>query len=124
MFEQWHENISLKCFLQTTVKLPEWCLGGSKSKGLDKDILETDQDDLKLIDFNISKRVRDPEKFIESESPFTSQFQLSNEFTSKYEYFMTGKVAEIQFEVQQLRDRLDRYMSKFPTRFAENSDTH
>ena len=42
VFEQWHENISLKCFLQTTVKLPEWCLGGSKSKGLDKDILETD----------------------------------------------------------------------------------
>ena len=57
--------------------------------------------------------------FLESESPFEIKFQLASEFTNKYEYFMQGRVNEIQAALQQIRDRFDRYMSKFPKRFTD-----
>ena len=67
-----------------------------------------------MTDLQITKRIRDPEMFLESESPFTSKFKLEKEFTNKYEYYMQGKVDDIQTELQLMRDRLDKYMSKFP----------
>lgn len=57
--------------------------------------------------------------FLESESPFTSKFKLEKEFTNKYEYYMQGKVDDIQTELQLMRDRLDKYMSKFPQKFSD-----
>ena len=45
-----------------------------------------------MIDMNVTKRVRDPDAFIETQSAFESQFKLMNEFTKKYEYKMKGTV--------------------------------
>ena len=33
--------------------------------------------------------------FLENEAPFEAKFQLSGEFTNKYEYYMQGKVDDI-----------------------------
>ena len=48
-----------------------------------------------MIDFNITRRVRNPGAFIESQSAFSSQFKLMNEFSKKYEYKMKGTVDAI-----------------------------
>ena len=52
--------------------------------------------DTKTTDLQVTKRIRDPDMFLESESPFEAKFQLAGEFTNKYEYFMQGRVNEIQ----------------------------
>ena len=77
------------------------------------------EQDEKTTDLQVTKRKREPEMFLESEAPFEIKFQLAGEFTNKYEYFMQGRVNEIQATLQQIRDRFDRYMSKFPKRFID-----
>jgi len=59
----------------------------------------SEEEDEKLIDFYITRRLWDPEAFIESQSAFESQFRLMNEFTDKYEYKMRGTVEVIQKEL-------------------------
>ena len=46
----------------------------------------TVEDDEKLVDMAITQRIRNPDAFLESTSPFESQFRLSQEFKDKYEY--------------------------------------
>ena len=47
------------------------------------------------VELNVTRRVRLPEKFMESESALPNQFQLAEEFTGKYEYWMKGRADEI-----------------------------
>ena len=94
VFEQWHENISLQCVITTSVKLPYAMLGDVK-RTFGQEKIQNEEDEEKLIDLNITRRLRDPEAFIESQSAFESQFRLMNEFTDKYEYKMKGTVEVI-----------------------------
>ena len=52
-----------------------------------------------MIDLEVNSRIYDNKRNFEVESPFTSKFQLTDKFTKKYEYFMEGKVSEIQKEL-------------------------
>ena len=129
VFEHWHQNISIKCNITTSAKLPTWCLKDettNNAQSIDKAETFPDKQDFldeKMTDLQITKRVRDQDMFLEIESPFTQKFQLASEFNNKYEYFMQGKVDDIQIELQLMRDRLDKYMSKFPKRFTDDPPT-
>lgn len=48
-----------------------------------------------LVKLEIQKRLRGPGMYLECEPAFNSQFQLINEFTGKYTYYMEGKVKDI-----------------------------
>ena len=70
--------MSLQCTLITTAKVP---IHEDKEK--------------KLVDFSVSKRVREQNSFLECENAFVQKFQLVDEFTKKYEYRMQGKLKEV-----------------------------
>ena len=57
------------------------------------------EEEKKVIDLSIQSRLRDPKKFLECDSAFTSEFHLTNEFTKKYEYKMQGKLKDVQYQV-------------------------
>lgn len=82
---------------------------------------EPEDDEDKRLDMHITRRLRNPEAFIESESAFDSQFKLMNEFSNKYEYKMTGKFELIHKEIHLLRDRLEKYMKMFPERTGDQT---
>lgn len=68
---------------------------GDVKRTFGQEKIQNEEDEEKLIDLNITRRLRDPEAFIESQSAFESQFRLMNEFTDKYEYKMKGTVEVI-----------------------------
>lgn len=106
----------MQCVLQSTVKLPTQMLGEVKRPSLRK---ETEDEEDKRLDLHITRRLRNPEAFIESESAFDSQFTLMNEFSNKYEYKMNGKFELLHQELHLLADRLEKYMAKFPNKIGD-----
>ena len=76
-----------------------------------------------MIDLEVNSRIYDNKRNFEVESPFTSKFQLTDKFTKKYEYFMEGKVSEIQKELQLLHNRLEDYISKFKNKIDKDAFT-
>jgi hypothetical protein len=57
-----------------------------------KSISEPDE---KLISLSVTKRARMGEKFMECEPNVPDHFELINEFTNKYEYFLEGRIRDI-----------------------------
>ena len=72
-----------------------------------------------MLEFHLSRRIRDPNAFIETESAFESQFKLMNEFSDKYEYKMQGNFEEIKRELIELRRRLEQYMERYPSQIND-----
>ena len=118
-FRQWHENISLHCTLVSSHKLPLCSMkddGVNKSKHTTTSVsgVSDDSED-KHCTLNVVSRMRDKNKFMETESPFAA-FQLQNEFTNEYEMYMQGSVKEIREQLDLLNQRMEQYLDRFPDR--------
>ena len=118
-FKQWYENLSVECILTTGTKIPVKILETETDDFASKLNSQTvgsgeSDDEHKNVTCHVVTRDRDNKQFMENETPFAT-FKLEKEFTNEYEYYMQGSVAAIKKQLDVMNDRLEKYITHFPS---------